>query len=39
MRSGNHAASCCNANRVADAGDDSTDADDASEATDAADAV
>jgi hypothetical protein len=38
MRSGNNAASCCNANRVADAGD-ATDADDASEAADAADAV
>ena len=32
MRSGNHAVSCCNANRVADVGD-ATDADDTSKAT------
>jgi hypothetical protein len=47
MRSGNHAASCRNANRVADAGDatdaanapDAADAPDALDAADAADAT
>jgi hypothetical protein len=41
MRSGNHAASCRNANRVADAGDatDAADASDAADAPDAADAA
>jgi hypothetical protein len=38
MRSGNHAASCCNANRVADDAGDATDVANATDAADAPDA-